>query len=286
MCKKQTLPTPQSVFALSDLHVDYKANRDWLKALSSTAYRSSVLLVAGDISHELSKLAAALASLLEKFASVFFVPGNHDLWVRKNSPYDSLEKFHQVLAVCKALGVYTRPARLESGPWIVPLFSWYATPEQGRDSLFVPKPGRDLTMALWSDQSRIRWPHTAGTMLDHFFALNEPALAIDYDGPVISLSHFLPRSELIFSNPTPAVSPERVRKYPINFSRVAGHRRLDAQLRQLGSTLHVYGHQHRNRKRTIDGVRYVSHCLGYPQERDRGQVNVQRPKLVWAGGLC
>ena len=47
---------------------------------------------------------------------------------------------------------------------------------------------------------------------------------------------------------------------------------LDEQIRSLGSSIHVYGHQHRNRDRTIDGVRYITHCLGYPRERDQGRV--------------
>jgi len=58
---------------------------------------------------------------------------------------------------------------------------------------------------------------------------------------------------------------------------------LDEQIRKLGSRLHVYGHQHRNRRRLYDGVWYVSNCLGYPEER-RGRV-IQDPgeilQSVW-----
>ena len=88
--------------------------------------------------------------------------------------------------------------------------------------------------------------------------------------PVISFSHFLPRVELVFSDWERFRAGGGVtgndRAPEFNFTRVAGCRQLDAQLRKLGSTLHLYGHQHRNRDREIDGVRYVSHCLGYPPE--------------------
>jgi hypothetical protein len=57
-----------------------------------------------------------------------------------------------------------------------------------------------------------------------------------------------------------------------NFSRVAGTWALDEQIRKLGSRVHVYGHQHRNRWRSIDGVLYVSHCLGYSEERESDQI--------------
>jgi hypothetical protein len=47
--------------------------------------------------------------------------------------------------------------------------------------------------------------------------------------------------------------------------------------------IHVYGHQHRNRHRCIDGVLYISHCLGYPTERLRGYMPDvgSTPKLIW-----
>ena len=47
---------------------------------------------------------------------------------------------------------------------------------------------------------------------------------------------------------------------------VLGSTGIDRQLRQLGATLHVYGHSHINRRVAIDGVTYVNNAFGYPQE--------------------
>jgi hypothetical protein len=85
---------------------------------------------------------------------------------------------------------------------------------------------------------------------------------------VITFSHFLPRQDLIFSTPEerrsdPLVSRDETPTF--NFTRVAGDARLDRQLRRIGSVMHVYGHQHRNRWRSVDGVLYVSNCLGTPR---------------------
>ena len=273
--------TPR-IFALSDLHVDYEANWDWLQRVEARA--GDALLVAGDVGHDLDRLARALALLQARFSALFFRPGNHDLWLRKGPEHDSREKLEALLARCRALGVRTAPERVGAA-WVVPLFSWYVTPSQGDDSLYVPKPGRDLTESMWSDRAYIRWPGGTEAMAAHFFAQNDETLSRAYDAPVVSFSHFLPRAELIFPKGTPIPPPAspRVEKYPVNFSRVAGSRQLEAQLRRIGSAVHVYGHQHRNRDRRIDGVRYVSYCLGYPSERARGQLAVEdfSPKLVW-----
>jgi len=72
------------------------------------------------------------------------------------------------------------------------------------------------------------------------------------------------------------LDPERIKKFDrspeFNFSRVAGSELIEKQIRQVGSKLHVYGHQHINRDREIDGIRYAAHCLGYPNERKRGVI--------------
>ena len=263
------------VFAVSDVHADHRENMTWLRALSAADYRDAALILAGDVSDDLAALDVALTCVRRKFAEVFFVPGNHELWIRRRECADSLAKFRRVLQLCDDVGVRTRPATVGRGAtavWIIPLLSWYVRPEEGPDSLFVAKDGEDPTLAMWSDKYFTAWPPLNGspTVAQHFLALNEPHLAATYDAPVISFSHFLPRRDLIFSTPAERRDvgvPLRDPHPTFNFSRVAGCAGLETQIRRLGSLVHVYGHQHRNRDRVIDGVRYVSHCLGYPRER-------------------
>jgi hypothetical protein len=75
---------------------------------------------------------------------------------------------------------------------------------------------------------------------------------------VITFSHFVPRIDLL-----PAVIPPSRRGllYP-----VLGAARLDCQLRQLGPSVHVYGHSHINRQVMIEGVSYINNAFGYPHE--------------------
>ncbi len=280
--------------AMSDLHLDYEDNWKVFEALSPTEYQRDGLLLAGDLTDDLEKLRRALASVRGKFAEVFFVPGNHELWVRRGECEDSWAKFRRILALCSSLDIRTTAHKMGSGKGeevrVVPLFSWYRKPEEGEDSLYVVKEGEDPTLRMWSDNYFVRWPDdlAAGSITDHFLRMNEEHLTAEDDVPVVSLSHFLPRRDLIYSTPeeraaSGLVVRDRNRKF--NFSRVAGCTAIETQVRQLRSKVHVYGHQHRNRCRMVEGVLYVSHCMGYPQERTARFLgtNVTLPRLVWDG---
>src|SRR6266849_3042803 len=93
------------IYAVSDLHTDYKTNRLLLERLSSSAYSHDALLVAGDIADRLEIIEEALGHLCAKFSQLFYMPGNHELWVR-SVEYDSLEKLEKVMEICDRLGLH------------------------------------------------------------------------------------------------------------------------------------------------------------------------------------
>lgn len=269
------------VFAISDVHTDFSENLQLLAGLSRHAYRNDALILAGDVSHDTGVLRTTLDLFLERFRHVLFVPGNHELWVRKGEYPHSLQKFEDILRMCESLGVSTSPVCLGEGQdrvCIVPLFSWYTRPEEGADSLFRER-ALGAATALWADDYLIKWP--AGFQPAQFFHdLNGERVSARYEAARISFSHFLPRVELMFpsAGETPPPQPDpRARSF--NFSRVAGSTLIENQIRALGSRVHVYGHQHRNRARHYDGTWYVSNCLGYREERDRRSL-LNPPTIV------
>ncbi len=281
------------IYAISDLHVDFRENMEWVEGLSSVDYSDDGLIVAGDLSDDIEDLKRALSILRSKFRCVFFVPGNHDLWIARDDSTDSVTKFRRVLDICAELEVETEPRQLTNrsggaGLVIAPLFSWYVKPEEGKDSLFVSKEGEDPSLRMWGDSHFVTWPNSLESPSDYFLEINEERFGGLEKSPIISFSHFLPREELIFAtDQEKAEMPDVADAHPtFNFSRVAGSWGLDRQIRKLGSAIHVYGHQHRNRRRTIDGVQYISHCFGYQWERVNGLIrNVERgPLLIWDDG--
>jgi len=290
------------VYAISDLHVDYQANLDFVQSWSSEKYRNDCLIVAGDVTDNLKLLQQVLCSLKTKFAEVTFVPGNHELWIRpKEQNRDSISKFRRIISLCAKMGVHTTPFKfcstsidaVHQDVWLVPLHSWYSTPEDDLlDTLYMRHPAikdnAETSNTMWMDNHMCKWPSLRGqTKSQTFSSLNEKYLDVHYDAPVITFSHMVPRKDLIKGDGDDklkvnqerhrcgledAPAPATVGMPGFNFTRYAGSSTIDRQARKVQSHVHVYGHQHRNRDRVIDGVRYVSHCLGQVKEQKEGYV--------------
>jgi predicted phosphodiesterase len=227
------------IYAISDLHTDFRENRAALERAGLAGHRDDALIVAGDVADAEAVLRDTLEWLAGRFAEVFFVPGNHELWVR-GEQRDSMEKFRAVLRLCDQLGVRTEPARV-GGVWVVPLFSWY-------DAEFdVHGEGVAEELEAWSDRYFCRWPAGMERIDEAFLQMNEPRVR-RYDAPVITFSHFVPRTELL-----PPVQTLRFKGLPL----VAGSLGIERQIRRIQPRVHVFGHTHIPADTVIEGVRYV-----------------------------
>ncbi len=236
------------VFAVSDLHADYAENLNWVRGLSRADYRDDVLLLAGDVSDLPHCLEEVFQQLTVRFATVMFVPGNHELWVLRCRTRTSLEKLEMVQSLAKAHRVLIGPYRRD-GVLFVPLLGWY-------DYSFGT-PGESLLEA-WMDFHACVWPEgfDESSLTRYFLSLNRMPTA----GPgdvVISFSHFLPRLDVL-----PGYIPAS-RRY---LHPVLGTKLLEEQIRSLRSSIHVYGHSHVNQSVRIDGTLYVNNARGYPSE--------------------
>lgn len=91
--------------------------------------------------------------------------------------------------------------------------------------------------------------------------------------PVVTFSHFVPRTDLL-----PAMDKLKFKE----LVDVSISESLDIQIREAGTSLHVFGHTHIPCNREIDGVRYVQQPLGYPGEPwiRKDQKDIAR-MVVW-----
>eukprot|EP00930_Biecheleria_cincta_P069464 TRINITY_DN57201_c0_g1_i1.p1 TRINITY_DN57201_c0_g1~~TRINITY_DN57201_c0_g1_i1.p1 ORF type:complete len:1374 (-),score=273.72 TRINITY_DN57201_c0_g1_i1:412-4533(-) len=263
--------------AWSDLHSDMGKNMEHLRTLPIC--RDTVLLLAGDVASSLETIESSLRLLQSKFGAIFFVPGNHELWVNKKDSLSSVHKFLAILEVCEQLGVHTRPAFISDDCAICPLFSWY------KDNL-VDGFSRDMSNIPFDLQTQWPWDITGRgdthdaqqpEIADFFSMLNARRLALapkraslaPYDAgdvgdpTIITMSHFVPRQECY-------PGPRRL-------CGVMGCKEIDQELRSCGSCCHVFGHSHIKCDRKLEGVRYVQNPLGYPNDWHRQE----EPATVW-----
>jgi predicted phosphodiesterase len=79
------MSTSPRLLALSDLHVAFPENRKLVEDLRPES-EQDWLLLAGDVGELSSDIRWALALLSERFATVVWTPGNHDLWTHRDDP--------------------------------------------------------------------------------------------------------------------------------------------------------------------------------------------------------
>jgi 3',5'-cyclic AMP phosphodiesterase CpdA len=255
-----------NLFAISDLHVGHEENRRIVEDLRPES-DADWLLVAGDVGEFAADIEWALRTLSERFATVVWAPGNHELWTPPQDPVQlrGEARYHHLVGLCRELGVVTPedPYPLwhgEGGPVaIVPLFLLY-------DYTYFP----------------------AGT------ATKEEALARAYDAGVVCTDEFLlhpdpyptrdawsrarvetterrlaelsPDLRTVLVSHWPLVrDPTRVLHHP-EFALWCGTERTARWHVRFRAAAAVYGHLHIPRTMWIDGIRFEEVSVGYPRE--------------------
>lgn len=237
------------VYAVSDLHIDYEENYVWLKEiLKERLFKDDVLIIAGDLTDDLKLLEVSLKQIRESFYEVLFIPGNHDLWVRK-SGINSIEKLNNIFNVLDRINVRYTPLVLGE-LIIIPLLGWY-------DYSFG-QPSQDVLMS-WMDFYHCQWPNQMNDReITLFFTeMNKKYLRLK-NSMVITFSHFVPRIDLM-----PAFIPKKFQDlYPL-----LGSTTIEKQIRSLQSHIHVFGHTHVNINEFREGTLYLNNAFGYPYEK-------------------
>jgi hypothetical protein len=311
-------PHIERILLLSDLHCDYATNREWLQNICSKPSNDlskTMILVAGDVSHNLEILQWTFRTLKDAFGEVTFVPGNHDIWLdkpRKHKPVatkldsdddalsnvdlklsgtgdgctNSVEKLEKLFELCVEEDVRIGPVKIEneqSDLWIIPLLSWYH-PSFDTEPPIQGWGGIPSARKVVADYRKAKWPEPL-SLLDDSIALfmdelNDIIFNFDSDIPdksttIITYSHFLPRVDLL---------PEkRYLSLPTLHSCV-GSTFLESRLRNLNSHfgglkdiehLHAFGHSHLSWDQNIDKVRYIHVPLAYPREWEQRRRSLE-----------
>lgn len=274
---------PPALLAISDLHVSHPENRAIVQELRPAA-PGDWLLVAGDVAERLADLEWALALLRERFATVVWTPGNHELWTTDDPGRLRGEaRYQQLVDLCRRLGVLTPEDEFPvwTGPGgpvrIAPLFLLY-------DYTFR------VDGAASKEESLARAQAAGIICTDEYLLHPDPHPSREewcqarVDQTLRRLAACDPELPLVLVNHWPLVrEPTRVLWFP-EFAQWCGTTLTADWHRRFRTAAMVYGHLHIPRSTVHDGVPFLEVSLGYPREwRRRGlPVPLLRPVLTEA----
>jgi 3',5'-cyclic AMP phosphodiesterase CpdA len=268
------------LLAVSDLHVAHPRNRAIVEELHPES-PADWLLIAGDVGEKSDDIEWALRTLRERFATVVWVPGNHELWTRRADPVRlrGEHRYDYLVAMCRRIGVLTPedPFPVWDGPGgpvvIAPLFVLY-------DYSFIPDGAatteEGLALAynrgiICTDEHLLHpdpYPTRQDWCRSRLAVTEERLAALPADLPVILLNHY------------PLVrEPTRVLRYP-EFAQWCGTTQTADWHRRFRAAAVVYGHLHIPRTTWYDGVRFEEVSLGYPREWSKRRSGPVIPRQI------
>ena len=267
------------LLAISDLHVAYPENRALVERLRPTG-DDDWLLVAGDVGEMMADIEWALALLRDRFATVVWAPGNHELWTPRQDPVQlrGEERYRHLVELCRRLGVLTPEDPYPvwhgaGGPVVVaPLFVLY-------DYTFRP-PGTTRDTAL-------RAAYDAGVVCSDEFVLHPdpyPSLDAWCEARIAvteaRLAEIDPTLGTVLVNHFPLIrEPTAVLRHP-EFSLWCGSTRTARWHRRFRAVAAVYGHLHIPRSIWHDGVPFEEVSVGYPREWRRRSTPPGQPRQI------
>lgn len=274
--------TPR-LLALSDLHVGHPKNRAIVAGLPA-GRPGDWLLVAGDVGERFADIEWALALLKERFETVVWVPGNHELWTRRVDPVTARgeERYRLLVEMCRGLGVLTPedPYPVWDGAGgpvtVVPLFLGY-------DYSFRPEG------TLTKDEGLAHAYRTGIVCSDEEVLYPDPYPSREawcwarIETTERRLAALDPAAKTVLLNHYPLVrDPTRIMWYP-QFAQWCGTTRTADWHIRYNAVAVVYGHLHIPRVTVHDDVRFEEVSMGYPREWERRatRFGTPQPRVPW-----
>jgi len=262
------------LYAIADIHLSYKFNRDALDEL--TPHPEDSLILCGDVGEKLDHLREAFRITTSLFKQVFWVPGNHELYTLPSDEDCDVKgevKYLECVKVADEFGVVTPEDPYvqwegEGGPCIiVPTFTLY-------DYSFRPAHVSRERAVEWAMEENVYATDEALLYPDPYLTRDDwcEALVAKAEArleeaasaglPLVIINHWPLRQDVITIPSIP------------RFTLWCGTKKTEDWHRRYNAKVVVTGHLHVRRTDWIDGTRFEEVSLGYPRQwqaaRERG----------------
>lgn len=267
---------PGWLWAISDLHLSYKTNREELEKLQPRP--NDGLILCGDLGESADHLRLAFIKATACFKQVFWTPGNHELYTlptQKENGARGEAKYAECVEIAREYGVKTPEDDYtlwegEGGPCLIaPIFTLY-------DYSFRPAHVKLEDALEWAREenieatdehllhpdpyaSRIEWCNALVATTEHRL---QAAVSAHPDVKLIIVGHWPLREDLVKLPNVP------------RFCLWCGTKKTNDWHKAFNAKVVISGHLHIRRTDWRDGTRFEEVSLGYPRQwqdcMDRG----------------
>ncbi|QPK82565.1 metallophosphoesterase [Corynebacterium qintianiae] len=251
--------TTTTLWAVSDLHAAVKANGVRISEIQP-ADPSDWLIVAGDVAEKLEVVVSVMRNLAERFDTVIWVPGNHELFSRSADRYRGREKYTALVHALREIGVITPEDTYPvfGGVTIAPLFTLYDYSFRG-PNLSVEEAvaaAREKNIMMTDEFAIAPFVDIRAWCWDRLAYTTRRLSRIQ--GPTVLINHW------------PLVQ-EPVSK--LRWSEVGlwcGTRHTRSWAKRYDARAVIYGHLHMPGITRVEGIDHIEVSLGYPREWQAG----------------
>lgn len=256
------------LYAISDLHLSHKDNREALQALKS--HPNDSIILCGDIGETAEHLSIAFAAYKANFEQVWWCPGNHELYTLPTNKEKGARgelKYKELLEVARQYGVLTPEDAFitwegEGGPAIVaPIFTLY-------DYSFRPDHVMLEDAVSWAAEENIQATDEALLHPDPFPTRQDwcAALVARTEDKLVETVAQNPGVPLIIAGHWP-LRQELAQLFSIpRFCIWCGTKKTADWHTKFNAKVVINGHCHIRRTDWKDGVRFEEVSLGYPKQ--------------------
>ena len=252
-----------SLWAISDLHVEVPENRAFAASLAPE-HDDDWLILCGDVGEMMADVEWALGHLSQAFATVVWVPGNHELWTHRDDPVQlrGEARYQHLVARCRELGVLTPedPYPTWDGHVVAPLFLLYDY-SLGTEPTKAASLERAHEVGVVCTDEFLLHPDPYGSVEDwcddRLRVSLERLDAQTAASPTVLVNHWPLHPALT----KPLLHPE--------FAQWCGTKRTAGWHERFRAAAVVFGHLHIPRTTVLDGVPFEEVSFGYPRERAR-----------------
>lgn len=241
-----------TLWAVSDLHVTFAENQATVDRLAPQ-HPDDWLIVAGDVAEKIPDVVRTLASLKQRFRTVIWVPGNHELFNRRTDRINGKARYRALVGELRAIGVLTPEDDYPvfHGVTVCPLFSLYdysfrrlgLTARQAIDRATV-KLDDELAIAPYVDVEK--WcAERVEYSEDRLNEVRGETILVNHWPLVVEPTHRLREPDIALWCGT-----TKTRHWPTKYR----------------ARMVIHGHLHIPVETRVDGVSHVDVSLGYPFE--------------------